>query len=52
MITLSVHHIETPDRDNILQAFSYMVVDYNGNAWFGADTFEEAQQYINLHNNL
>lgn len=52
MITLAVHHIETPDKGNILEAFPYMVVDHNGNAWFGADTLEEAQQYINLHNNL
>lgn len=41
-----------PDDPNcIMNAFPFMVEDENGARWFGAQTFEECENYIIMYTN-
>jgi hypothetical protein len=49
---LTIKEIENPDKSCstcLLTAFKYMVIDENGNAWFGSDDLSVAEEYIRKH---
>ena len=46
---LTIKEIAIPDKDCptcLLTAFRFMVVDSDGNPWFGSDDKDEAETYI------
>lgn len=49
---LTIKEIPFPDKDCptcLLTAFRYMVVDENGNTWFGSDDLNVAEEYVRQH---
>jgi len=46
---LTIKEIAVPDKDCptcLMTAFKFMVIDFDGNPWFGSDVRAEAEAYI------
>ena len=49
IVEIPTDEINVDDPTCILNAFPFMVEDENGARWFGAQTFEECEEYITKH---
>jgi hypothetical protein len=49
IVEIPIDEINADDPTCILNAFPFMVEDENGARWFGAQTFEECEEYITKH---
>ena len=49
---LTIKEISIPDKECptcLLTAFKFIVIDENGNPWFGSDDRAVVEEYINCH---
>ena len=53
IITIPDNQINADDPTCIINAFKYMVeVEQTGDRWFGSNSYEECENYINQHSTL